>query len=650
MEDNISNLLACVIDARQPIQPILKQMGPGSKRGFSKVYEEMHSSRNIETLHGTLVKKLTVVGEGCDISIDYINPIPLLVHSCATSLGFFRLMQMCVSRAPGGVLRFLFYHDAVTPGNNLRPDCGRTFTSFLWSFLELPQWMKHRAELRWFTFSYVLKTQMKTAKVTISDIAKAILLDMFRNQDCNFETTGVLMKHGSQSQIVQMKFETCPQDWLAQVDMFSMKGQSGLNPCPLCDNCMGRRAFFEDESGFSHVLSPEYEKFKVRDSARVKDVLHTIENVAVNFPDDLEELEKASGLVYDARGLLFDKDLVGILDLSTAIYADTSHCLLASGGVAQYHLNQFILRIIDNTDVTLQDLDTFAKNIACPRSWGKLTPTFFQDRVVHKLSAHLRAFASEVLLAVDILGLFVEMVLAPAGKLSAEIECFKHLQQLLYHIKLGTYEHARPALDACRKHHQGFLALYAVCATPKLHYTWHAILAWMKHGYHVSCLGAEAEHKQPKRIMAYSYNKCTSTAISHWIRGFLANLNNPCTFAPTHLPRDAKDCDYTVCMGGQTTNILRYAIEIATPIGTFHKGDLLRWCVNGTSCLGIAKLFFMATVRDIIKFVAVVQTYSQVSGELWQECQFACVSTDSITISLPFVRDGNCIRPRSFGL
>ena len=102
-------------------------------------------------------------------------------------------------------------------------------------------------------------------------------------------------------------------------------------------------------------------------------------------------------------------------------------------------------------------------------------------------------------------------------------------------------------------------------------------------------------------------------------------------------------------MGGQTTNILRYALEIATPLGTFHKGDLLRWCVNGTSCLGIAKLFFMAKVRNTIKFVAVVQTYSQVSGELWQECQFACVSTDTITSSLPFVKAGNCIRPRSFG-
>ena len=102
------------------------------------------------------------------------------------------------------------------------------------------EWMKHRAALRRFTFTYVLKSQMKTAEITISDIAKAILLDMFRNPDCNFETTGVLMKHGSETQVVQMKFETCPQDWLAQVDMFSMKGQSGLNPCPLCDNCMGR--------------------------------------------------------------------------------------------------------------------------------------------------------------------------------------------------------------------------------------------------------------------------------------------------------------------------------------------------------------------------------------------------------------------------
>ena len=189
---------------------------------------------------------------------------------------------------------------------------------------------------------------------------------------------------------------------------------------------MGRRAFFKDESGFIHILSPEYEKFRVRDAARCKDVIHIIENTAVNFPDDLEEVEKASGLNYDARGLLLDKDIAGIVDLSTAIYADTAHCLLASGGVAQYHLNQLMLRIIDNTDVILQDLDTFAKNIACPRSWGKLAPTFFQDRIVHEVSAHMRAFASEVLLAVDILGLLVEMVLAPTGKLSAEIECFKH--------------------------------------------------------------------------------------------------------------------------------------------------------------------------------------------------------------------------------
>ena len=146
----------------------------------------------------------------------------------------------------------------MTPGNNLRPDLGRSFVSFLWSFLDMPQWARHRNRLRWFTCSYVQKSQMKNASISINNIAKAILLDLFRNTERNFETTGILLRHGSETLIVRMRFATSPQDWLAQVEMYGMKGQCGLNPCPLCDNCMGRRAFFEDDSSISHVLSPMY--------------------------------------------------------------------------------------------------------------------------------------------------------------------------------------------------------------------------------------------------------------------------------------------------------------------------------------------------------------------------------------------------------
>ena len=650
---NMDELLRMVTDARLPLRGILERQKEhsGRKLGWKRAYSELHRSRDIDTLHGKLTKQLMVVGQnGASMRIDYVSPIPLIVHACAVSIGFFRLMQMCVQQAPGNVLRLVFYHDAVTPGNNLRPDQGRSFISFMWSFLELPQWLRHRGRLRWLTFSYVQKKQMKRARITIVNIVKAIMLDMFGDPDCNFQTTGVLLRHGAESQLVRMKFKTCPQDWLAQVDMFGMKGAQGLNPCPLCENCMGRRKFFEDDSGFVHVLSPLYEKFRLRTRSRMREVLDCISSIASDHPEQLDDVEKATGLCWNPDGLLFDKDLAGIIDLSEAIFADTAHCLLASGGVAQFHINQFVLRIIDRTDFDLPDLDCFAGKVTLPRSVPKLSNTFFQDRIVQKQSAHLRGFASEVRLAVEILGLFVEMILEPASiaALSAEIECFKHLRELLDHISAGTYEHAHPALDACRKHHQCFLALYPVCAAPKLHYTWHAILAWISFGVLVSCLGAEAEHQLPKRVMAYSYKNCCSTALSHWLNKFLGHLDDPTTFAPTFLPPGAQQFDQTIIMGGKAAHFLEQSLQVHTPVGTFFKGDLLHWNTD-VVCVGIAKRFFMARIDGDVKFVAVVQQYLpvHVAPGLWLASEMAYVCTSLVIGALPFVKDGQYVRPRS---
>ena len=651
----MDKLLPLVIDCQLPIHGVLEKLSKDSgQTGHKRAYAEVHSSGDIDTLYGKLVKPLMVVGpDGASMSIEYISPIPLIVHACATSLGFFRLMQMCVHQAPGNVLRFVFYHDAVTPGNNLRPDAGRTFVSFMWSFLELPQWMKNRNRLRWFVFTYVGKSKMKSANIEITNIVKAIMLDMFRDPECNFETTGVLLRHGAETLTARMKFQTCPQDWLAQVEMFGMKGQAGLNPCPLCDNCMGRRALFEDDSGFSHVLSPVYSKFRLRDSARMRQVITCIEEaVADGDPDQIDRVEKATGIVYDPAGLLFDKDLDGIFDWPDAVFADTAHCLLASGGVGQYHINQFVLSIIGKTSFTLEDLDRFVGSVTLPRGWSKLTKTFFRDRIVHKTTAHLRGFASEVLTAVDVLGLFVEMIIGPsecAAVLSAEITCFNHLKELVDHISKGTYEHAHPALDACQKHHQCFLALYQVCATPKLHYTWHAILTWIALGVLVTCLGAEAEHKQPKRVMAYSYKNCNKTALSHWLRNFLGHLSDPTTYAPTHLPLEARQCDHTVSMGNIVAQILRYSSQVATPVGTFYKGDLLHWNAH-TPCVGIAKFFFMARVERDLQFVAVVQQFLPVhmAPDLWQASELACVCTSLLIGAVSFVKEGIYVRPSSF--
>ena len=122
-------------------------------------------------MYGTLVGKIAVTCEdGKQVLVDWINPFALIAHACAASLGFFRTMQAAMQHAHqehGGQLRFVLYHDGVTPGNNLRPDCGRAFVSFLWSWLDLPLWLRSREHLRWITCSYVEKSMMKKHKFTV---------------------------------------------------------------------------------------------------------------------------------------------------------------------------------------------------------------------------------------------------------------------------------------------------------------------------------------------------------------------------------------------------------------------------------------------------------------------------------------------------
>ena len=75
-------------------------------------------------MYGTLVGKIAVTCEdGKQVLVDWINPFALITHACAASLGFFRTMQAAMQHAHqehGGQLRFVLYHDGVTPGNNLR--------------------------------------------------------------------------------------------------------------------------------------------------------------------------------------------------------------------------------------------------------------------------------------------------------------------------------------------------------------------------------------------------------------------------------------------------------------------------------------------------------------------------------------------------
>jgi hypothetical protein len=261
------------------------------------------------------------------------------------------------------------------------------------------------------------------------------------------------------------------------------------------------------------------------------------------------------------------------------------------------------------------------------------------------ISESAKCFASETLTATTVMGMFVDMVLVPAQLLVAVVLCFKHLENMLSHIKAGTIDHARPALEACRKHHEAFVKLYPECAKPKLHYLWHSLLSWIDLGVQINCMGAESEHKAPKRVMHFAYKNCYNTAMAYYLRSFLQGLQDPDTFEPTHLTGATKVCNHTIVIQGHPLTIQTYSLTVVTPIGNFAKGNLLRW----GDCIGIAKFFIMVALDCHVRFFAVVLQYMPVVGiaETWGAGREVCVCTSAISSAVSFVQEGPYLRPHS---
>ena len=70
-----------------------------------------------------------------------------------------------------------------------------------------------------------------------------------------------------------------------------------------------------------------------------------------------------------SHGILDNANISNFLHPATHTYSDPMHCLSASSGVSQYHLNGFANAYVD-AGGTLQDLDVFQRSIIWPPENG----------------------------------------------------------------------------------------------------------------------------------------------------------------------------------------------------------------------------------------------------------------------------------------
>ena len=68
---------------------------------------------------------------------------------------------------------------------------------------------------------------------------------------------------------------------------------------------------------------------------------------------------------------------------------------------------------LEGHGIDRNNVDEWFANVKVPTGFTKLRHHFFRDRIVNKTDAHIRGFASEMLSCVVLMGLFLDVVVAP---------------------------------------------------------------------------------------------------------------------------------------------------------------------------------------------------------------------------------------------
>ena len=146
----------------------------------------------------------------------------------------------------------------------------------------------------------------------------------------------------------------------------------------------------------------------------------------------LAEAEQLHGIVFDAESMAFDEDICKHANLPDSIYFDTMHNVCASGGFAQYEVNQFCRRVKEH-GYRMEMLDSWYSCIHSPRQgYAKLSKHWFSKRISDASDrSHCQAYASEMLTVVSVLSCFADEWLTPQGFMPAEICCLKKLELML---------------------------------------------------------------------------------------------------------------------------------------------------------------------------------------------------------------------------
>ena len=512
------------------------------------------------TPYGPIIRNYNAGSVDSPVIIEFAHPFALLWTVCQRSSHFFHWLQK-LHRLKDKPWRVVFYGDEATPGNVHRPDKGRMFLGCYWSFLEYPGWFL-TGECGWLPWSFVDHRTLAKIPGCLSHLAAVFIkvcfcnLDPSPTADCRFHTSGIRLagSAGSASSadprreeffLLKAIFGAWIADAKAHKELTNCSGSSGILMCLECRNVVGRMSpdRARTVADLVHFTEADPSRFRRHTPESYRSIQEHLakEKTRMN-KTQFDEEQTSYGFKFVPGSLLqsSDPELIAMANLPDSVFWDWMHTLVSSGGIAQYELNQYLLRISKlkkEKKVKLSDIELYDKKMI---TWPKSTPAHkcnLTERLRRDPGDHIHMFASECLHWIQSISVFAKAKFENENILEEETRCFLLLNRIVGLLRRG--DSAIQRLDKFEEmvleHHRLFVKLYFNCAKPKTHYMLHISECFRRFLRNLSCFSPERLHKFTKHVAGFSYKNLTGTLLVRSLRHFILSAQHKHSVCPCHL-------------------------------------------------------------------------------------------------------------------
>ena len=431
--------------------------------------EEVKGALMKQSVCGTILATTQLqLTDGTSFDWTYLRPAALLQELCRLNKGFGELVKTLPKP-----LRVAVYEDELRLGNVLRPDPNRAVACLYWCLMDMPSWVLSR-EAGWHHFAGFPCTHVAKLRAGYSTLFGR-MLELFET-DMGYFTlfgSGVPCQALSGSFVAQGTFSVLLSDEKAIKEMWGLKGASGTKPCVFCKNILGHMApgLLQGHNYLLHYSSTSKDRFDLHTPISFKIMVKKLQD-AKDTPGQLKKLCQLYGLSFNEDAVLWHPTWGGRLSPPTQTMFDWMHILCASGGLAQYEINEF-LKLVKDAGVSMDQVDHFCSAVSLPKRLPRLGKNFFRDRLNTEPNSCLKSFSGEILVALPVLRVFIDAVLLPARVLGEHCKCLVHLANILNILQVDATSQLAALRAEVEAHQQLFSRLYPDCVKPKFHWLYH---------------------------------------------------------------------------------------------------------------------------------------------------------------------------------